>query len=141
MRKALILVLLIMVGSVWGDSILRQLDMLDSIQSWLYVSQIDWDNKTVKDSTVTINIPQTNTSKEWVYSIFWIDTIGWYADTSFEEYDPYYGIPGVHTLEFNYRTYIRWHPKIDTTYIGKLISDKREPIYDKRLLVKREPVK
>jgi len=138
MRRWLLifLALMVMVGSAFADERFNEgdggsgsdstttangwfVDMVDS-------HYIDYDSRPQK-------------TNEWVYSVFFIDTIGWKADTTMEEYDPYIGIPGFHPADLNYRQVIRWCPVLDTTYIGKFISDKREPLHFHKLLVKREP--
>jgi len=134
MRRAFLLVLLIMVGSAMADT------DSDSCENWVVSQTLDSsDIAGVFDSICALR-GVTAEPTVWIYSIFYIDTVGWRADTTFEEYNPYTG-PGFHTLELNYRQFIRWHPVLDTTYIGKLVSDKREPMYDHLLLVKREKVK
>ena len=147
-RFKILVLLVIMVGSAMAGE-----PFTDSLHSWVNQAVIDtgMDNtyicslltangwfKDMADSYYVDYDSRPRKTTEWVYSIFWIDTVGWKADTSLKEYYPYAGIPGMHTLEINYRTYIRWHPVLDTTYICKVMSDKREPFFDHRLLVKRE---
>jgi len=153
MKRLVILALMFMVGSAFADERFNEGDGGSGIDSmelrtleikigdiWGDVDSLMAGSKEVIDSFEivwqAISPSSSSSPVELVYSIFWIDTVGWESKTETVPAPCPENLPGCCVM--HWKTITVWTPKLDTTYIGTFVSDKREPIYDKKLLIKRE---